>query len=313
MLFPAGRYVVSGTNILPSNTHVLCDNAAIVAAPATRWPPIDSHHTKGGISSAFLANSGTNFEVSGCQFKFPYRNPNYGEAGYAHILQFVGVSHVHIHDNVFDGGGDAVAEIGTTDTWEVSNRATNVSNVCYDHWGGFTDAHTNGNYCTALDTHGGGVAGIAFTGIATGGGIANSVGFEARDNVIYMDHNNAQCIEINGHKSGGTDNNGQIIGNRCLVTGGHFSWGILVTGNSVGGIIKDNLLEGDNGAYSAVGVYAPAAGWRVIDNAAINWNSGKKPVFQSTETSGEFRNNNAFASCAEAPDFVRSRCLEPPQ
>ena len=303
LVFPSGNYLLSGPIALPSNTHVRCEGAVITAAPAGAW-------SGGRIDVGFGATSGSNFEISGCQFRFPYRNPNYG-GGHAHILEFVGVSHVNIHDNVFDGGGDAVAQIGTTDTWEVSNRATNLSNACYDHWGGFTDAHTNGNFCSVLDTHGRGVAGIQFTGIASGGGIANSNRFEAIDNTLYINHNDGQCIEINGHKLGGSDDNGRIIGNRCVIANGYAAWGILVSGRSTNGEIADNVLEGNGGKFGAVNIESPATGWNVHDNVAINWDPGRHQVFENAGETGQLTNNRAFGSCAETPQSVRRRCSEP--
>jgi hypothetical protein len=304
LILPKGTYEVSKRSTLPPNTRVRCeDGAVIAAAPAILW--------RGGVNIAFGATSGSNFEVSGCHFIYPYGNPNYG-GGAAHILEFVGVAHVLIHDNVFDGGGDAVAEIGTTDTWEESNRATNASNACFDHWGGFTGAHTNKNYCTTLATAGPGVGGIQFTGIDTNGAPADSVGFEAKDNLIYVNNGNApQCIEINGSQLGGADNNGSVIGNRCIVTGGNRAWGILVTGYSSHGEIADNVLEDNGGDYSAVAIFSPAKDWNVHGNMAINWSSGRQGAFKSTAQTGKLTDNRIYSSCADVPAPMRLRCTKP--
>jgi hypothetical protein len=284
LLVPAGNYLISGINPLPSNTHLRCEHAVFTAAKADQW--------RGGrITSAFGATQGSNFEVSGCKFVFPYGTPRYG-GGYAHVLRFEFVSNVNIHHNVFDGGGDAVADIGTRDTWETFNTATNVSNACYDHWGGFSNAHTDHNVCSTLSTAWKGVGGIQFTGIAKGGGIAYSDMFEAIGNTIYINNaHDPQCILINGSKDGGSDDHGRIVGNTCVVTGGNRAWGILVSGNASHGEIADNTLQGNDGSYAAIGVLPGASDWNVHDNRAFGWIAGRKGVFFNNGSDGGLTNN----------------------
>lgn len=291
LLFPAGNYLISGRTVLPSNTRLRCEKAVITAAQASQW-------RDGRITSAFGASQGSNFEVEGCTFAFPYGTLKYG-GGYAHVLRFEFVSKVNIHHNVFDGGGDAVAEIGTMNTLEAFNTATNVSNACFDHWGGFTNAHTNHNSCSTLTTAWKGVGGIQFTGIAKGGGIAYSDDFEAIANTITINNgHDPQCILINGSRDGGTDDHGRIIANRCVVTGGNRAWGILVTGSASHGEIADNTLKGNNGAYAAVAVLPGASDWNVHDNTAIDWIAGRKGIFFNDGSSGRQVNNR---SCSDMP------------
>ena len=285
IVFPSGNYVVSGVTELLSNTRIRCEKAStITAAPSASWPAST-------VSSAFEATSGSNFEISGCHFSWPLVP---GQT--SHILNFVGVSNLNVTNNISNGGGDFLAVIGSTNTWARDNTATNVTNGCYDHWGGFTDVHVIGNYCSTLSTAAGGVAGIAFTGIATGGGVATSIGYEAVGNTIYINNNDAQGININGHASGGTDDHGRIIGNKIVVQSGARAWGILVVGHANNIEISDNVCSGNASAYSCVGAFTPATGVSVHDNTATNWQGGSNGIYANTSVGGTLHDNMAYGS-----------------
>ncbi|CAM6001451.1 unnamed protein product [Sphagnum balticum] len=275
---PYGSYFISSPITLASNTHVHCSGAVLNGSVTTP-------------TSAFTNTSSTNIEVSGCRFIWPY---GYGSV---HILQWTGTTNVNVHDNISDGAGDFVADIGTISTTEHDNVVTNVSNACFDHWNGFNDASVVNNYCSTYASSGAGLGAIQFTGISTGGGAANSLGYSAIGNTIYMNNaNSPQCIEINGYSGGGgTDDRGVIANNRCYVTGGNSSWGVLIQ-YANNGTVHDNVFYNNGGAYSAVNVNSGSTGWDVHDNRAVNWKAGAAGVFTNDGAAGSLHDNTADSS-----------------
>lgn len=307
LLIPAGNYAISGTNTLPSHTHLRCEGAVITAAAAAKWPG-------GQTGPAFNQTTGSNFEISGCNFIYPVGTPDaltvFG-GGAPHILQFVGVSHVFVHNNFFTGSNNDVANVGSTDVWVLSNTATNSNNGCYDNWAGFTDAHVNSNYCSIVASTATGTDGISFTGMNTDGSGSNSIGFEALGNTIVMGNTHAPaCIVVNGHGSSGADNDGRIADNKCVAGSGVYTWGILVTGKANNIDIHDNYCEGNAGSYSCVGSYAPATNIKIHDNFAYNWKSGANGVFANNAVGGSLTFNEGLSSSSPLLGLVDRSTLQ---
>jgi hypothetical protein len=282
---PVGNYLISDTATLSSNTRIHCARGAVItAASAAQWP--------GGISQgiAFRATSGTNFEIAGCRF-------SYAQPGAGHILSFEGVSNISVHDNISNGADNFTAFIGTMTSFEYGNIVTGVRNSCFDHWGGFRDVHVTGNYCATGTVQNGALGAIEFTGINSDQSAATSAGFEAVGNTIYG-HNLNQCIVVNGHASGGTDDRGKIIGNTCVFDSSTTAWGVLVTGHANFIEIADNIFY-NNGSptFSAVSAASPATNINIHDNTAYGWQAGASGVFANTATGGGgLYNNKAFSS-----------------
>jgi hypothetical protein len=293
LLFPPGNYLISGSNALPSNTHVRCEGATITAAPYASW-------SGGAVGPAFWQTTGTNFEVSGCNFVFPNTIAGFG-SGSPHTLQFAGVSHVFVHDNFFNGSNDSVANIGSTDVWVTNNSSINMVDGCYDNWGGFTDTHINFNYCSIKNTAASGADGISFTGINTDSSAANSIGFEALGNTIHLAINNgAQCVAVNGYNGGGSDNRGVVANNRCVLGSGVSAWGYLVMYTASNIDIHDNYCEGDGvtvGAYSCAAAYTPATNVLIHHNIAYKWwSTTANSIFSNTAVGGTLEANEAYTS-----------------
>jgi hypothetical protein len=282
-----GSFTVSGSaTITLSNLKIHCNASVITAAPATKWPSGQITYLFGRVSGATL----TGLEISGCRFAFPYGNPAYG-GGYAHILNLAAFSGVSVH-----GGADFVSIIGSSNVFEQHNVHTNASNSCYDHWGGFTDVHVNANVCSTLAAATTGVAGIAFTGINTDQSAANSNGFEAIGNTIYVNNSNGQAIAINGHATGGTDDTGRIIGTKIVLAPGVTSWGILVVGHANHIEIADTVCSGGAGLFSCVGAYSPATGVAIHDSQTTSWQAGGNGIYANTSVGGSVHDNLSYSS-----------------
>lgn len=287
LLFPHGTYLISNSSALPSNASVVGEGAKIVAAPAASW--------SGGAhqGSAFTgATSASNIQVSGLNFSWAYGD------GTPHILQFAATnSNIVVTNNVSDGSGDFVAMVGTTNTLIEGNSVTNVSNACYDHWGSAQDARVIGNYCSTYASAGSGLGAIQFTGIATGGGAANSAGFICLGNTIFVNGGSApQAIIINGPSTGGSDNRFIVENNKIVIANATSSWGVLVSGLANNGIISNNYFEGNAGSYSAVSVASTATNVSVSGNRAYNWQAGSNGVFANASVGGTLANNQAVSS-----------------
>lgn len=292
VFFPKGTYKINGMMTLPSNVHLYGPEATILSAAGNAW------ESGAGITSAFYS-VGSNITIEGMHWSFPYGNATYGGA-YAHILEFVGTTRVVIKDNVSDGGANFSSFQGGSDSLVIGNRATNVSNACYDHWGGAQDARVIGNYCSVWSGGGVGTSGINFTGINTNQTAANSRGFIATDNVIYV-HNavGSAGITVNGHATGGTDDVSIISHNQIFVNNVS-AWGILVLGQAHHGIISENYIQGGTtavGNYSAIGVFGPpATHWQILNNVVNNWQAGAAGIFQNSTAGGSLLFNKAYSS-----------------
>lgn len=287
LFFPKGNYVISDSTAVPSDTRILGEGfgSLITAAADATWPGVT-------ITSAFNNLNGNNIIVERMHFAYPMLA---GQAN--HILNFSGTSHVEIVDNVSSGGGDFAAFIGASDIYETGNVVTNVTNSCYDHWGGSTDVRVIGNYCSTYAGAGSGVGAIQFTGINTNGSAANNAGLVAVGNEIYINNGNApQGIIINGHERRGHDDNVIIADNKIVVQNGHSAWGILVSGHANNISIHDNYCEGGTtreGDYSCVGAFSPATGVDIHNNTADNWQAPAQGVFVNTAVGGSIHDNAA--------------------
>lgn len=312
LYFPAGAYLISDSTVLPSGAALRGDGPAsrIVAAPADAW----KRRCRGApcIEEAFTAKSGSDYELRDLSFVFPHGNPRYCASGQpfcggsAHILGFYGaIARVRVRHVTSDGGGDLIAAVGASDVLVEGVSAANVSNSCFDFWGGTSDVRVIGNHCTSLPEAGDGWGGISMTGFNTDGSAAATRGLVAIGNQIEVEHgrptspHGGACIIVNGHGSAGTDDDVIIEGNTCTVRNGHSAWGILVTGQARNGIIRGNLLEGASDAEnweSAIGVFAPAADWTITDNRVRNWRANLGGIFAFAGAAIEERGNAAVAS-----------------
>jgi hypothetical protein len=290
LLFPRGNYLLSGGTGLPSGTTVDLRGSTITAAPAASWP-------SGAVASVFTSNR-TGITVVGGNFLYPVGTANFGKGGVAHILYFGnGASNILVTDNISNGGGDFVSAVGVSGIIEYGNIVTNVDNGCLDHWGGSSNVKVIANYCSTTTGTRKGVGGIWFTGINTDFTPADGADFTARDNVLYFQNrSDGQAIGVNGHQTGGTNDEVVIANNTIFMANGIKGWGILVTGHASNGIIEGNYLYGNAGAYSAVNVFPPATNWVVQHNHANNWQAGTKQIFGNASPEGSLVGNRAPSS-----------------
>lgn len=295
---PAGSYTITGAVTLSSNTRVYGAGAGSVITQSGTWG--GGVMSGAGTSSAFnCANAASGIQIERLNFSYATGN------GATHILEFTNCSHIKISNNMSNGAGDLVAIIGGSDVVEIGNTATNISNSCYDQWGGALDVRVIGNYCSTFSGAGAGLGAIQFTGINTDGSAASTIGFVAYGNQIYINNANApQCFIINGHASSGTDKSVLVANNRCVVQGGNSSWGVLVTGKGLNGIIEGNYFEGNAGSFSAIAVQSPAANFTLSNNIAYNWQAGAAGVFQYTGTSGTVRGNRSYSGSSPTLDIA---------
>lgn len=281
LVFPSGTYLVSTTQMaLSSNTRITGIGGAKLVSTST-------------TVGAFQGTSISNVQIDNLSFSWPILDQSP-----IHILDFTTATNVRILNNNSDGAGNFTAMRGTTKTLEQGNYVTGVSNACYDHWQGFTDAQVINNYCSTAVLLAHGNFGIAFTGINTDGTAANSSGGVAIGNVIYINSWNGQGIVVNGHASGGTDDDIIISNNKITVTNSTGNWGILVTDHANNIEIHDNIFIGSNtsSTYSAIGAFSTATNVRIHDNQAINWNVATNSIFDNTTVGGSLVNNVAYGS-----------------
>ena len=285
IVFSGGICMIADATSLHSNTTVRGQGATIQNLPPASW--------RHGVNQAFSINGASNVTIEGMRFAYQHSVYN---GGAAHIIEAIGSTNVTVRNNVSDGGGDFLASIGSNHVLSDGNVVTNVSNGCFDHWGGSADVRVVNNYCTTLSSAGTGVGAVQFTGIGnTDGGAAFNSGFYAAGNTIYINTTGGQAFEINGSASGGADDRLIITGNKIFITA--LAWGVLVTGNSNHGIIANNYIEATAPTvYGAVNVVSPATGWNVVGNIAYEVQAGSNGVFSNSGTGGLLANNLAYSS-----------------
>lgn len=302
--FPPGNYLVSGKVAIPSNVALFAQRgtAWMVSAPAASWGAsgIDTLFYNSAVNSSNWTLTGTNINITvkGLGFTFPQGASNYG-GGFAHILNFWGVTNLTIQDCISDGAANFVAIQGCTASKCDGNVITNVSNAGIDHWQGTTDASCTNNSITTLPAASAGCAAIQFTGINTDQTAATTTGFICTDNFIHIQHTNGQGIILNGHNSGGADDKILVANNKIVVDTGVASWGVLVTGLAHHGIITNNYFEGSVG-NAAIGVFAAASSWTVCGNRVNTWIDNGSGTIQVTATASTIYGNIGY-NCSPGP------------
>ncbi|MBV9062921.1 MAG: hypothetical protein JOY77_08325 [Alphaproteobacteria bacterium] len=247
------------------------------------------------ITYAFQATSISNVEIDHLNFSCPVGRAHFG-GGPAHILQMISVTKLSVHDNIADGCGDFLANIGGTDVTAYNNRVTNSDNACFDNWGGFTDSKVIRNTCSLMAASGSGVAGIWFTGTNTDGTAATSRRGTAIGNTIYVNTDNQVGIGLNA-TSGGV-NTGHIVADNRIIVNAVSVFAILATGASECRITHNKIVGIGGVSGAAIRVARPATNCDVKDNLAVNWAKAGSGVFQYTGTTGTVSGNKCSGTCA---------------
>ena len=189
ILLPTGSIVLDGTVSLPSNTLLEGRGAAT------------SIYVPSPAAGAAFANKNPTGDHDITIGKLALRTAGQGPSwGAFHHINFTGVLRPTIEDVLATGGGNLTAFIGTTSSVIARCRALNMSNCCYDHWGGTTDARVT-------DCWGSTVQGVAasfcamITGLTTGGADIPASGLTLDGCHFFMGGDGGSAVEVNSGAS----------------------------------------------------------------------------------------------------------------
>lgn len=150
--FPPGRYLVTRGTPLPSRSaaQAVPGTVTLVASAGFANPPTPdySFFYNSGWNAPALAFGDHDISVSG--FIFDYSWITTGNAFASLKMRYV--TRLHIENNIFYYGGNAIAVRGCDRVWVSKNSAYGFRNCAWDFWEGPGTTSVTGNYAESDDT-----------------------------------------------------------------------------------------------------------------------------------------------------------------
>jgi hypothetical protein len=259
---PPGRYLISSSLLMHSDTALQCAPGAVFVASGT-WESLGNADPALYAGFAGITNenfratkiSDNNLRIEGCSFDYAAL---LGKGGGQHAIRFRMASHIRIRGVNCSNVGDCTAMLATDDSVVMDSKASGIRNACWDHWEAPKRMLVHSNWCSTR-THGVLVTGTNTYGSA--GGQSVGIAFDATitDNVIVMERASGAGIWLNGLNAPGAGASNSIVSRNIVRIEGPHGTCIKVSGAGMDNEVIGNTCVAKDGT-AQVGVFVGAGG-----------------------------------------------------